>query len=330
MCEEGPPPPSALNRELALAAVAGGTRRYFAGCRARVEPFTRAHFSLPGTLRLHRAAVGWDIAKAPLNLALAAPQIALQLASRAARSVGLARTADALGRSILLPTAVARELDWLVHTELLELPFEQRGRHSRRDSLAEAILAEPALAGALRQALQVGRDGDDPVLRLRLREAMSEYATSRSAAAEITTGLLNLGAGAVAFSKLTPGAVSLGPSVAGLIAQQAAVASFPLGGWLGGVWYGAFPVAPSPLLVGGVTAGVMLAATTFAAFAGVVSDPVQRRLGLHRARLLRLIDALERQFADPGAPAFAVHDHYVARLLDLFDIAGAALRLVRR
>ena len=67
----------------------------------------------------------------------------------------------------------------------------------------------------------------------------------------------------------------------------------------------------------------------FAAFAGVVSDPVQRALGLHRARLLRMLSALEQQFFDPAAPGFAVHDHYVARLLDLFDIVGAALRLAR-
>ena len=77
------------------------------------------------------------------------------------------------------------------------------------------------------------------------------------------------------------------------------------------------------------TGGLMLASTTFAAFAGVVSDPVQRALGMHRARLLRMIDALERQFFDAGATGFAVHDHYVARLLDVFDLLSAALRLAR-
>jgi len=77
----------------------------------------------------------------------------------------------------------------------------------------------------------------------------------------------------------------------------------------------------------GATGGLVLAATTFSAFAGVVSDPIQRALGLHRARLLRMIDGLERQFNDPAAPGFAVHDHYVARLLDVFDLLGAAIRL---
>jgi hypothetical protein len=43
-----------------------------------------------------------------------------------------------------------------------------------------------------------------------------------------------------------------------------------------------------------------------------------------------MLDALERQMKDPAAPGFVVHDHYVARLLDLFDIANALLRAVAR
>jgi hypothetical protein len=30
---------------------------------------------------------------------------------------------------------------------------------------------------------------------------------------------------------------------------------------------------------------------------------------------------------DPAAPAFMVHDHYVARILDLFDVAGALAQI---
>ena len=131
------------------------------------------------------------------------------------------------------------------------------------------------------------------------------------------------------LNKLTPGAITLGPALAGAVAQQAAISAFPLGASLGSLWYAAFPAAPSAVLVTGLTGGLMLGAATFAAFAGVVTDPVQRRLGLHQRRLLRLIDALEQQMADPSAPAYAVHDHYVARLLDLFDWLGCAHRLIQ-
>ena len=319
-----------LGRELALAAVDAGTRRYFADRRGLVGPFIDAHFSIRGTLLLHRAAFGWDFARAPLNLSLAAPQIAMQLGARAAKSVGAKRIAATLGRPIMLKTDVEREIEWLVHTELLGLPFQQRGRASQRDALAETILAHPDLEAAMHTALaEIGRHGDDTAFRARLHDAMVQYGTSRTAAAEITTGLLSLSAGALALNKLTPGAASLGPSLAAVMAQQTAVASFPLGGWLGGVWYGMFPAVPSTLLLMSTTGGLMLAATAFAAVAGVVSDPIQRKLGLHRARLMRLIDALESQMFDSTAAGFAVHDHYVARLLDLFDLIGAALRLTR-
>lgn len=322
---------AALDTATAEAAVADGLSRYFAERRARVDAFVDRHFSLRGTLRLHRAAIGWDIARAPANLSLAAPQLLMRVASRAAGKLGAQTAARHLGRSILLQTDVAREISWLITTELLELPCTQPGRVSTRDAMADAIAASPILARAMRDAwTESGHPGgDDPGLRERLVHALTEYTGSRAAAAEITTGLLSLTAGAAALNKITPGAASLGPAIAAMMAHQAAIASFPLGAWLGGVWYGLFPLAPSVGLVAGTTGGLMAAAASFAAFSGVVSDPIQRALGLHRARLLRMIAALERQVADPAAPAFTVRDHYVARLLDVFDYFAMVMRLVQ-
>ena len=64
------------NQSLAEQIVDDGVRRYFEERRKRIQPFVDRNFSLRGSLSLHRAAVGWDIAKAPLNLAMAAPQSA--------------------------------------------------------------------------------------------------------------------------------------------------------------------------------------------------------------------------------------------------------------
>jgi hypothetical protein len=321
---EGPVP----DRELAVKAVEAGARRYFADRRARIKPFVDAHFSLSGTLALHRAALGWDIPKAPLNLSLAAPQLAMQIGAMAAGRLGAKRAQRFLKRNILLETSVSREIEWLIHTELLELPFAQKKRESLRDALSEAILGEPIVVEAVEGALrEIGRHGDDPEFRERLRHAMTLYGITRNAAAEITTFLLNMGAGALTLNKLTPGAMSLGPVLAAALSQQAAVSAFPLGGWLGGMWYGLFPAAPTLGLVVTTTGGLMLVAATVASFAGVISDPIQRATGLHQRRLEKMIDAMERQFFDPDAPGFAVHDHYVARLVDVFDLLGAAVRL---
>ena len=87
--------------------------------------------------------------------------------------------------------------------------------------------------------------------------------------------------------------------------------------------------APSWALVTGVTSGLMLAAACVTAFAEVLADPLQRRLGLHERRLRRALEALEHQMLDPNAPAFVVLDHYVARLIDLVDMLSCAYRVAR-
>ncbi len=318
-----------LGRDLAERAVRDGLARYFADRRTRIDPFVDRHFSLRGALAIHRAALGLDILRTPVNLTLAAPQIGLRLAGAAATRLGARRLGARLGGTrLLLRTAVSRRIDWLIRTDLLELPARDGALVATRDALAEAILDQPELAAALHPLLaEIGRHGADPAFRARVAQAVGEYTGSRAAAAEVTTGLLSLGTGALAFSKLTPGMATLGPTLAALFAQQAAVASFPLGATLGGVWYGLFPAAAPLGLVVGMTGGLMLAGSTVAAFAGIVADPVQRRLGLHRARLLKLLTTLERQASDPAAPGLALRDHYVARLLDLFDLIGAAWRI---
>lgn len=325
----GASPDPIPGRALAERAVRDGLARYFADRRARVDPFVDRHFSLRGALAIHRAALGLDILRTPVNLTLAAPQVGLRLAGLTATRLGAPRLGARLGGThLMLRTAVARRVAWLIRTDLLELPARDGAWLATRDALAETILSQPDLDAALRPLLAaIGRRGADPDFRARVEQATAEYTGSRAAASEVTTGLLSLSAGALAFNKITPGIATLGPTLAALMAQQAAVASFPLGATLGGVWYGVFPAAAPLGLVVGMTGGLMLAGSTVAAFAGIVADPVQRRVGLHRARLLRLIASLERQANDPSAPGFALRDHYVARLLDLFDLVGAAWRI---
>ena len=321
-----------LTPEEAGRIVADAAHRYFDSRRTRIDAFVDRHFSLAGSAAIHRKAVGWDMLKAPANITLAVPQLAAKLAAAGAQAVGAKRTAEYLGsRRLLFDTAVGHEIEWLIITELLELPFRQGERESRKDALSETVLSAPELQEMLNETLQaIGHRGDDPVFRQRLEEAMATYSGTRAAAAEITTALMTVGAGAVAVKQATPGVMTLGPALATALAQQAAIASFPLGAGLGSVWYGAFPAAVSPALIGGVTGGLLAVSSIAAAFAGIVADPIQRRLGLHHRRLLRLIDALEHQWqAERDAPGFTARDPYVARLLDLFDLLGSAYRLAK-
>jgi hypothetical protein len=171
---------------LACQAIEVGIRHWCVSRRRRIPGFVHRHFSLSGTIALHRHAIGWDILRAPLNLMLALPALVLHCAAKTARRFGRVGVADALSRIRLLwPTAVARHVEWLVRAELLELS-------PRHDALDEAIGHE-----ALREVLRrMGAECDEPLLQ-RLGQTVADYAGARPAAAEITTGLVSLGTGAL-------------------------------------------------------------------------------------------------------------------------------------
>jgi len=302
--------------DLARAIVRDAIHRYIAGRRERVDDFIDRHFTFAGSLALHRAALGWDLVRVPVNLFLAGPALAIKLASCAARRAGWLWLATRLARCRLLrETDLAREIAWLMATELLEIPCRQRDRAFDRDALADMILT----------ALPIGAD---PESCRRLAAAIESYVGSRAATAEIATGIFAAGLGAAAVKQATPGLVTLGVALAAAIAQQTAIAAFPLGAALGALWYGWFPITADLGLLAITTAGTVIAGAMLTAFAGIAADPLRRCLGLHRRRLLRLLDALEHMLCDEASDGFMMRDHYAARLVDLVDLAAAAWRAV--
>jgi hypothetical protein len=314
----------------ARAIVERAIERYIATRHERVAGFVDRHFSLIGSLRLHRRALGLDLVRAPANVVLMLPYLGTQLGGAALRRLGARHAARRLSsRTPFLDTDVARELTWRLHSELLELPYDDGRQRSDKDALAETILADPRVAATVDLLAAVARrHADEPDRQARLRRILETYAGTRAAAADLVNNVLLASAGIAAFQKLTPGTLTLGPVIAAALAHQAAVASFPLGAGLGGIWYGLFPATPSAALVAGATGGLMLLTATTAAFAGVVSDPLQRALGLHQRRLHRLLDALGRELKGDSDAAFHARDHYVARIFDLIDLARAAYRAI--
>jgi hypothetical protein len=322
--------PDAAEPALARAIVRDAARGYSDSRRARIDAFVDRHFTLWGSLVLHRRVFGWDLVRAPVNLFLTLPALALKLAGRVARYFGWERLARWLGRRhLLLETALSREIAWLVTTELLELPCVQKDRQATRDALAAFILADPRVAERLTAPLAaLTAAGADPELRRRLAAAIDDYAGTRAAAAEIATGLVATGFGALAIKQATPGLITLASALANAIAQQTAIAAFPFGAWLGGIWYGWYPVAAGPQLLALTIGGALVGGAVVSAFSGILTDPLQRRLGLHRRRLLRLVRGLEAVLCDARDEPLEMRDHYVARLLDLLDYAAMVWRLI--
>ena len=326
-----------LDQSTLRRAVTSGIERYCTERRARIPDFVAETYGWRGAAQLHRRALGPDLLRSPANIMLALPYVATRVAAAGARGLGRRQTATWLSsRQMFLTTDVAREVEWRVFSDFLELPYVQtlgpdEKRRSERDALAEAILSDPEIGAVLHALLSpVGRRADDPAFRAWLVDAMAHYTGSRTAAVDITNALISAGVGALAFKQWTPGALTLGPMLAQAMAQKLAVASFPLGAGLGGLWFGAFPASAPLAATAAATGGVLALGALVAAFAGVVADPVQKHLGLHQRRLSKLVDALEGELLKGEGESFTVRDHYVARVFDLMDLAVSAYRLASR
>lgn len=318
---------SSTRARTANEIVSPGGHGYFKDCRTKVDGFVARHFTWPGTLRLHGAALGWDILRAPVNVALSPFLVLTRIAAHLCRRVGWRGAADWLfRRRILLRTSVARRVEVLIVTDLLNLPLDERAAARDPFALARAVLAAPQFREMIRTRTSAA---EAEALGQRIAGALGEYAGTRSAVAEMTTTLCVLVVGALAFQALTPGMISMAPGVADAMARTNAIASFPMGQTLGGMWYGVFNVDASAWLVGTAVAGLIMLGSVFAAFAGILADPVQSRLGIHRRRLGRLLDTLEVEFLGRGDRPFVAREHFYARLLDLWDAAASAFRIFR-
>lgn len=323
--------PVAVDAALAQAIVGDAVRRYIAERRRRIPGFVARNFSLRGAAALHRRAMGWDMLRVPANVALALPNLARHAAASGAERLGWRDVAARLRRvRMSFPSEVGREIEWRIFDELLELPYAQDGRRRERDALVDEIFKDPRVDATLRAVLEdAARYAEDPRYRGWLVETIETYTGTRTAAADIANSLIYAGAGGLVFRHWTPGALTLGPMLAQAVAHKAAVLSFPLGAGIGSLWFGALPVTPTAMLTLGVTGGLVLLPALMGAFAGILMDPLQAKLGIHRRRLERLVDCLERELLGAGESRLVVRDQYVARVLDLLDLLQAAARFAR-
>lgn len=313
----------------ARSVVDDAITRYIDSRRQRVDDFIDCHYGWKGSAKLHRNAFGMDLLRAPLNVALVPPQLLVNLSGMVVGRLGARRAGHWMKtRRLLMRTSVDRELEWRLWSEFLELPFTDGDRISTRDALAEAMFADPRLHRALGEPLaEIARHAEDPDVRRRVEETLAAYTGTRAAASDLVGAMVSTGVGYAAAHQITPSVWTLGPLLAGMMAQKMAISSFPLGATIGGAWYGAFPATAGAMLVGTTVASLAAVGAIVAAFAGVLADPLQRSLGLHRRRLNRMLDTIEKNFRGEGPAAFSPRDHYVARLVDAVDVVRVAHRI---
>jgi hypothetical protein len=287
----------AVDSEVARRIVEDSIRSYFRKRRSRVPAFVDATFSLSGALETHANAFGHDLWRAPLNLALAAPQLGISAIANGFERAGRRRSARWLrARELYFRTSVSNEIERRLIVDLLELPYAGPGRPSFRDALAVEIISHESLAGAL--GALAGHWGIKERARLetRLAEQVSIYLNARASAGELAGAAVTLGTGAIALHQFTPGFLTFGPALAEALSARIAGSA-------------------AAMIAGG---GTLAASALASAFSGVVTDPIQRALGFHHARLVRLLDALETAFLG-GDEKLRMPEQYAARLIELLD-----------
>ncbi len=315
-------------RHIVTEAVNAGIDRYIASRKAKVPAFVDQYFSFKGAVQLHRNALGRDLVKAPLNLFWVLPLTISKIASHLSEKIGLKRIAIILKR---LPpgweTDVQKKINWLIYTELLELPYRQENCESKKDALLEEILRDPALNKILADYLdKIRQKSTDPNFRQTLEGNLQEYATSRIAVSELANSLITLSTNLAAFHKAAPGALTSGSALAGVIAEKIAISQFWLGPTLGAWYYSIFPATASTGLVVAATGSILAGLALLSTLTGVITDPLQAKLGLHQKRLYKFLDALHAKLKGSKTTNYRLKEQYIARVFDILDLLTAALR----
>ncbi len=309
-----------LDTPLARQIVNDGIRRYIQSRRDRIDDFVDQTFSAKRAWTLNKHGFGGDIVRAPFNTLMIAPTLALEGSAALLRRFGRGGVAAKLsGRNLFLQTSVARELEWRLHSEFFELPYddERCDRRFTGDALAKEILTDPRLITEIEPlVIASAQEAAKPGGRTWLDETITAYLGTRAAATELSTLILCLTTGASLTQQMTPGLISLGPAVARSLGTVLAES-----GTFGTISAGTLP--PATVAAVGGTIGLVLTASIVSAISGVVTDPIQRKLGLHHRRLHQLLDLMEEAFIVGDRGPFIVADQYVGRVMDLADVSLA-------
>ncbi|BBB27445.1 DUF6635 family protein [Amphritea japonica] len=301
-------------------SVIRGIHRYFDACRQRVPGFIQQHFSYPAALTTNRVAFGLDVLRAPVNL-FWAPLFALVSMIRfgVGRFERLSWLHRLLGRFPAgFTTQVQTHISELVLRDLLQHNLPQ---HSLSWFIAEELrtLYQQNENTTIGSTLFHARA--EPIVE----EALAQYRITRTASADITNTLSCTVLGAFAFQKFTPGGIGIALVLSTIISTELAATDFFLGETLGHLYYSVFPPSPSIGVTLATIAGVLSLLSAGAALSGVISDPIQAAIGLHRYRLNKMLRHMELDMLRQTDSSFRPKDQYVARIMECFDLVRAGL-----
>lgn len=280
-------------------------RHYMSERRGRVSTFCEKYYGWRGMRTIHAEALKEDLLTNPLNLLWAIPHALLRSAAEWSRKLGWAAPSEAMKHvPAKFKTGSQKRIEWLLHTELLELPLDNGTWQSRADALAATFLRDPQLA-----ALQ-GQPEWDSLLHTTpglWKKELQADSTERSAAADLASGFATLAIGWLFFGRAAMGVFGMGEQYAKQSVREEAVRNFSLGPIhfgpkvdqkIGNIYYTIFPANPTQAQIWVGTAIILVGVALLSVALHALLDPLQQSLGLHEVRLRRFLDALEARLLE--------------------------------
>jgi Family of unknown function (DUF6635) len=295
--------------------------RYMTQRRSMVDAFVNQHYNFKGSATLHRHSLGWDIVKTPVNAISSVLTVVKQTGAFGLNKLGATELSELIAnKNLFLSTQISKEIQWNIQTGLLELRSTKGNNISLNDALLNELFNDHRIQEQLICTLKIlAPHANNNEVKSKIEELLTEYTGSRAAASDITVSLMTAATGLVTLHKLTPGLASFSNSVASGIAHSSAIHSFWGGSWAGGLYYSVFNVTTPGMLSAAVFTSMLIPASFVATFAGIITDPLQRKLGLHTKKLNKVLDSTEQILLGEDKAKLALKDHYIARVFDLMD-----------
>ena len=310
-----------VRKTIVERAITNGTIRYIVAREKKIDAFVKRHYTLRGALNIHAHALGWDLIRVPINIIWSVLNMVLALVACMAKVLRLRRLHAFIQRIPPgLETDMDKEISWLLVTELLELPHTDGSRRSDKDALMEEVMKDPDLRRLLDEELEgLVHLKDNPGFREALDRKLAEYGVTRTGAADLASNVVLLVSSKFALGQASFGALSAGSAVSASVAKTIAISDFWLGPTAGSYFYAVAPVAVSMRLLIAVTGIIAIILAFVSTFIGIVTDPIQAKLGLHQRRLRKLVKAVEQDLLGKSAGQFQLREKYMGRVFDVVD-----------
>ncbi|WP_374078978.1 DUF6635 family protein [Bdellovibrio bacteriovorus] len=270
------------NLALILGALDECIEKYTEDRKKRVDDFIDRHFSIQETIEIQKKSFPIDLLFNPLNALWSIPYLSLKKSVETLDKLGWAKLTPAMERVPSgIKTGYQKEVEKLIATELLD--YDALVLELRKHPTINKLIATKELTL------------NEFQIKAEFNKEIDKYSSSQAMITDLSGSVMTLLTGWYFFGDKTLGIFGIGDRIARKMARDKAASGFFFGEKLGSAFYSAFPPEPTKAQVFMATLGVGVLLTAFSVFAAVMSDPLRKRLGLHKKKLNNLIESLEER-----------------------------------